>query len=81
MAKKKAKGSTTQQTTRPGKRLGIKLYGGSKARKGQIIVRQRGTKIKGGEGVGTGRDHTLFALKDGEVAFKKFQGKRLVFLK
>ncbi|MFC1711935.1 50S ribosomal protein L27 [Patescibacteria group bacterium] len=80
MAKKKASGSTTQHTTRPGKRLGVKIYGGQTIRKGQIIVRQKGTKLHAGDGVGKGRDHTLFALKDGKVEFKKKYGKNTVLV-
>ena len=57
-------------STRPGKRLGLKIYGGQKIKTGMIIARQRGTKIHPGEGVGLGRDFTLFALTDGTVEFK-----------
>jgi large subunit ribosomal protein L27 len=78
MAKKKAGGKTRQQTTRPGKRLGIKVFGGGKVKKGAIILRQRGTIFHPGEGVGQGRDHTLFALKNGQVGFKKRQGTKIV---
>jgi large subunit ribosomal protein L27 len=78
MAKKKAGGKTRQQTTRPGKRLGLKVYGGQKIKTGAIILRQRGTRFHAGEGVGIGRDHTLFALKDGEVNFKIRQGIKVV---
>lgn len=81
MAKKKASGSTTQHTTRPGKRLGIKFFGGQLIKTGQIIVRQRGTVYHAGKGVGRGRDHTLFALKDGEVVFKNRFGKKFVFVR
>lgn len=78
MAKKKASGSTRQQTTRPGKRLGIKIFGGQAIKTGQIIVRQRGTKFHPGEGVAKGKDHTLFALKKGKVEFKKRFNKKIV---
>ncbi|OGD54090.1 50S ribosomal protein L27 [Candidatus Beckwithbacteria bacterium RBG_13_35_6] len=78
MSKKKAAGSTRQHHARPGKRLGIKIYGGEKIKTGQIIVKQRGTKFHAGEQVGMGRDHTLFALKDGKVEFKQKFGQRLV---
>lgn len=81
MAKKKASGSTRQHTTRPGKRLGIKISGGQTIKTGQIIVRQRGTLYHPGEGVGRGRDHTLFALKEGTVAFKNRFGKKLVYVR
>ncbi len=53
------------------KRLGVKIYGGQTAKAGAIIVRQRGTKFKAGENVGTGRDFTLFALSEGTVEFQK----------
>lgn len=75
MAKKKAGGKTRQQTPRPGKRLGVKIFGGQKVRAGNILVRQRGTKFHPGKGVGIGRDHTLFALQDGILEFKKKRGK------
>lgn len=78
MAKKKSSGKTTQHTTRPGKRLGVKIFGGAVIKKGQIIVRQRGTRFHPGEGVGVGRDYTLFALKDGIVEFRKRYGKKVV---
>lgn len=76
MAKKKASGSTTQHKSRKGKRLGIKIIGGAKIKVGQIIMRQRGTKIHAGQGVGLGRDHTLFALKKGTVKFLNRFGKK-----
>lgn len=78
MAKKKTGGVTAQHKGRPGKRLGIKVYGGQKIKKGQIILRQRGTKVKAGREVGVGRDFTLNALKDGEVVFKKTHGQSIV---
>ena len=80
MSKTKAGGRTRQQTPRVGKRLGAKTFGGEKVISGNIIVRQRGTKFHPGEGVGIGRDHTLFALKNGIVTFKKKQGKNVVFI-
>ncbi|HKZ35728.1 MAG TPA: 50S ribosomal protein L27 [Patescibacteria group bacterium] len=78
MAHKKATGSTTQHTTRPGKRRGVKVYGGQNIKTGGIIVRQKGTKFFAGSGVGLGRDFTLFALRDGVVKFFQKQGKKLV---
>jgi large subunit ribosomal protein L27 len=78
MAKTKSGGKTRQKTTRPGKRLGVKIFGGQPVKVGQIIVRQRGTKFHPGEGVGLGRDFTLFALRKGKVAFKKKRGRQLV---
>ncbi|MCG2686086.1 50S ribosomal protein L27 [Candidatus Parcubacteria bacterium] len=58
-----------QNSTVAGKRLGVKIYGGQQIKVGQIIIRQRGTVVRPGTNVGMGRDHTLFALKDGVVAF------------
>lgn len=78
MAHTKQSGSTRQQTTRPGKRLGVKKYGGEKVKTGMIIIRQRGTQHHPGEGVGIGRDHTLFALKPGVVKFTRKHGKSIV---
>lgn len=69
MATKKAAGSSKNLKDSQPKYLGVKLYAGEKAGAGAIIVRQRGTKIMAGENVGVGRDHTLFALKDGVVSF------------
>ncbi|MES2985669.1 MAG: 50S ribosomal protein L27 [Patescibacteria group bacterium] len=69
MATKKAAGSSKNLKDSQPKYLGVKLYAGEKAGAGAIIVRQRGTKIMAGENVGVGRDHTLFALKDGIVSF------------
>jgi len=81
MAKKKAGGSLTQHRNRPGARLGIKIGGGQKIKTGQIIVRQRGTRIKAGRSVKAGRDNTLFALKNGTVIFKKYRGSQTVMVK
>ena len=78
MAHTKAGGKTRQQTPRPGKHLGLKIFGGEKVKVGNIIVRQRGTQFHPGQGVGVGRDHTLFALSNGVVEFKKKQGKDFV---
>ncbi len=78
MAKKKASGSTSQQTTRPGKRLGIKIFGGQKAKTGMILARQKGTKFHPGEGVGLGRDFTLFALQPGIVKFHKKYNRQYI---
>lgn len=80
MAKTKTKGKTGQQTPRPGKRLGVKMSGGQKVKLGNIIIRQRGTKFHPGQGVGMGRDFTIFALREGEVKFKKRQGKKVVYV-
>lgn len=69
MATKKAAGSSENLKDSQPKYLGVKLYGGEKASAGAIIVRQRGTKIMAGENVRVGRDHTLYAVKDGIVTF------------
>jgi len=69
MAHKKAGGSSRNGRDSHSKRLGVKAYGGEGISAGSIIVRQRGTKIKPGDNVGVGRDHTLFALIDGYVKF------------
>jgi len=78
MAHVKAGGATRQQSPRPGKRLGVKKFGGEKIQIGQVIVRQKGRVYKEGKNVGVGRDHTLFALIDGVVAFGKKFGKTVV---
>ena len=70
MAHKKAGGSSRNGRDSAGQRLGVKLFGGEKITGGNVIVRQRGTKFFAGENVGMGKDHTLFALCDGQVAFK-----------
>jgi large subunit ribosomal protein L27 len=69
MAHKKAGGSSRNGRDSHSKRLGVKAYGGEAITAGAIIVRQRGTKIHPGINVGVGKDHTLFALVDGKVAF------------
>ena len=71
MAHKKAGGSSRNGRDSAGRRLGVKLYGGQAAIAGNIIVRQRGTKFWPGEGVGMGKDHTIFATVDGGVKFHK----------
>jgi len=80
MSQTKSKGKTRQQKPRPGKRLGVKIFGGQKVKPGNIIVRQRGTKFHPGKGVGMGRDFTLFALKSGEVKFKIKHGKKIIYV-
>lgn len=69
MAHRKAGGSAKNLNDSKPKYLGTKLYAGEKAKGGAVIIRQRGTKILPGKNVGVGRDHTLFALKDGIVKF------------
>ena len=71
MAHKKGMGSSRNGRESESKRLGVKIYGGQHAIAGNIIIRQRGTKHHPGQGVGMGKDHTLFALVEGEVTFIK----------
>lgn len=71
MAHKKGVGSSRNGRDSESKRLGVKLFGGQAVKAGSIIVRQRGTTHNPGENVGLGKDHTLFALVDGTVEFKK----------
>jgi len=78
MAHKKAGGSSRNGRDSNSKRLGVKKYGGEVVRAGNIVVRQRGTKIRPGENVGCGRDFTLFALIDGQVEFFKKAGRTSV---
>lgn len=70
MAHKVSSGSTQNVHDTPGKRLGVKKFGGEWVEPGNIIVRQRGTKFKPGENVGLGRDHTIFAKTSGHVQFE-----------
>ena len=76
MAHKKAGGSTRNGRDSHGQRLGVKMFGGEVCRAGNILVRQRGTKIHPGHHVGTGRDWTLFALVDGTVEYERFGKQR-----
>jgi len=71
MAHKKAAGSTKNGRDSNPKYLGVKKYGGETVLAGNILIRQRGTKVHAGDNVGMGKDHTLFALKDGVVKFAK----------
>jgi len=71
MAHKKAGGSSRNGRDSAGRRLGVKKYGGENVVPGNIIVRQRGTKFWPGQGVGMGKDHTIFATVDGNVQFHK----------
>ena len=77
MAHKKAGGSSRNGRDSAGRRLGVKKFGGEAVIAGNIIVRQRGTKFHPGENVGMGKDHTLFALCDGNVSFRQRAGKRM----
>lgn len=78
MAHTKAQGSVKGNRDSISKRLGVKLYGGQNAIPGNIIVRQRGTKIHPGNGVGMGKDHTIFSIKTGVVTFLTKRGKKFV---
>ena len=76
MAHKKAGGSSRNGRDTEGRRLGVKKFGGEQVVAGNIIIRQRGTKVKPGRNVGLGRDHTIFALVDGHVTFEhKAEGR------
>jgi len=76
MAHKKGQGSTNNNRDSAGRRLGVKKFGGESVIAGNIIIRQRGTKVHPGNNVGMGKDHTLFALIDGEVKFENKDKKR-----
>jgi large subunit ribosomal protein L27 len=69
MAHKKGGGSSRNGRDSDSKRLGVKIYGGQEVIAGNILVRQRGTRFRPGKGVGIGKDHTLYALTDGQVKF------------
>ena len=76
MAHKKGQGSTQNNRDSAGRRLGVKKYGGEAVIAGNIIIRQRGTKIHPGKNVGMGKDHTIFALVEGVVRFERKDKKR-----
>ncbi|MGM0583751.1 MAG: 50S ribosomal protein L27 [Pseudomonadota bacterium] len=79
MAHKKAGGSSRNGRDSAGRRLGVKKYGGEAVRPGNILIRQRGTKWWPGQGVGIGKDHTIFATEEGQVKFNKgFKGRTFV---
>ena len=80
MAHVKGSGKVRQQSQakRHGKRLGVKKFGGEIVKTGNIILRQRGAVYKAGDGVGMGRDHTIFAMQPGKVQFGKKHGKTTV---
>ena len=80
MAHKKGVGSTDNGRDSKSKRLGVKIYGGQEVVAGNIIVRQRGTRFHAGVNVGIGRDHTLFAKKDGQVRFERKGPKNRQFV-
>ncbi len=78
MATKKAGGSSRNGRDSAGRRLGVKKFGGENVLAGNIIVRQRGTKFHPGNNVGIGKDHTIFATKNGKVTFKKTRVRTFV---
>ena len=78
MAHTKSAGSTRQNKDSISKRLGVKLFGGQKAFVGNIIIRQRGTRVHPGKGVNMGSDYTIFAQREGTVAFRRLRGNLFV---
>ena len=76
MAHKKAGGSSRNGRDTAGRRLGVKAFGGEAVIAGNIIIRQRGTKVHPGTGVGSGRDHTIFAVVNGVVSFRRTKGDK-----
>jgi large subunit ribosomal protein L27 len=78
MAHTKAQGAVKGNRDSRAKRLGVKIYGGQKAISGNIIVRQKGTKVHPGKGVSMGKDFTIFSLIEGIVKFKMLKGKKFV---
>ena len=77
MSHKKGQGTSRNGRDSNAKRLGVKKFGGETVVAGNIIMRQRGTKVHPGDHVGMGKDHTLFALTEGQVAFKKKSGGKM----
>lgn len=78
MSTHKAAGKASQHVSPEGKRLGVKMFAGQKITKGQVIARQRGTSFSAGNGVRSGRDHTLYAMLDGFLKFGTRLGKKVV---
>jgi large subunit ribosomal protein L27 len=78
MAHKKGGGATSKNRDSAGKRLGVKIFGGQKVTAGNIIIRQRGTKFYPGVGSQLGRDHTIFAQKEGIIKFRQKLGRKFV---
>lgn len=78
MAHTKSQGAVAGNRDSIAKRLGVKLFGGQKAKLGNILVRQKGTKIFPGSGVSMGRDFTLFAVKEGVVHFRNLRGRKII---
>jgi large subunit ribosomal protein L27 len=78
MAHKKQGGKTVQHKRPEGKRLGVKVADGQGVKPGMVLVRQRGTKLRAGDGVRVGRDHTLYAIAEGKVKFIEKLGRKKV---
>lgn len=78
MAHTKSGGTTKGNRDSKAKRLGVKLYGGQKATVGNIIVRQKGTRVHPGNGVDMGKDYTIYAMQEGLVRFRTYKGKKVV---
>lgn len=78
MAHTKSAGKTGQKKNRPGRRLGVKVFGGQKVKSGAVIVRQVGTLFHPGNGVTVGRDFTIVASKEGTVVFKQNRGRKVI---
>lgn len=78
MAHKKGLGSSRNGRDSESKRLGVKVFAGQEVKSGMIIVRQRGTRFRPGAGVGLGRDHTIFATREGVVEFRRSGDKRFI---
>lgn len=78
MAHVKSGGTAKGNKDSTSKRLGVKIYGGQKIAAGNIILRQRGTKVVPGSGTGIGKDHTIFAVENGKVVFSTKKGKQVV---
>ena len=78
MAHKKGLGSSKNGRDSESKRLGVKIFDGQEVKAGMIVVRQRGTRFRAGDGAGLGRDHTIFATRDGRVSFHENGGGRVI---
>ena len=78
MAHKKGLGSSRNGRDSESKRLGVKIFDGQDVKAGMILVRQRGTRFRAGDGTGLGRDHTIFATRDGRVSFHENGGWRVI---